>query len=225
MTDMLYMKDVESTYIREFDAKVIERGFDYVMMYLCGMEDEGLIVLPTHRLVTRTVMTASNEFMDQAARYFTIERLSLKRGDHAGRAEEAVHGLLEAGRRGPSVGLYTGADNSLHILTLKAGLTREVFAADVAEPLQGLDVMVLTEVIFAGLLGLRTNNGEDMVSYSHDTPAIMAAAEKDDRTWAFLLNPTRIEQVRRVATAGLVMPHKSTFFYPKIVTGLVMNKI
>jgi uncharacterized protein (DUF1015 family) len=63
------------------------------------------------------------------------------------------------------------------------------------------------------------------VTYYHNAREAMEKAARDDKTWAFLLNPTPIEQVKNVATAGLVMPHKSTYFYQKALTGLVINKI
>ncbi len=104
---------------------------------------------------------------------------------------------------------------------------KKVFGETIADPLQNLDVVILTELLFDRVMGLKHDNGASgsTIRYSHDAQEVMGQAEKDPGTWAFLLNSTRADQVRTVAMAGLVMPHKSTYFYPKILTGLVMNKI
>lgn len=200
---------------------------NYLMMYLCSMEDEGLVILPAHRLVAREKVLLWEEFIEKAASYFDPEKFSLRERDHAGRAEEALLALRKAGRNKHAIGLYTGSGNVFYVLILKEGILQETLGEEVSSPLQELDVVVLTELVFGQVMGLRNKNNTfgDRVSYCHNAREAMELAAKDNQTWAFLLNPTRIEQVQNVATAGLVMPHKSTYFYPKILTGLLINKI
>ena len=103
----------------------------------------------------------------------------------------------------------------------------KVLEDEVSESLRDLDVTVLTRLIFMKILGfdqVRLDN-EKLIAYSSsDQEAVEAvAAGKHDIT--FILNPTKIEQVRRIAEEGRVMPRKGTYFYPKVITGLVLNKL
>lgn len=203
------------------------QAFNYIMMYLCSMEDEGLVILPTHRLVGREKAMSRAEFADKAREYFDLEKQSLKGRTYAEQAEEALGVLKGAGCKGTAIGLYSGSDDLFYLLQLKKGVMEEVFGVEVADPLRELDVVMFTELVFGRLMGLKgkDNIAGGRVAYYHDAREAMELAAKDDNSWAFLLNPTRIDQVKRVALAGLVMPHKSTYFYPKVLTGLVINKI
>jgi uncharacterized protein (DUF1015 family) len=90
-----------------------------------------------------------------------------------------------------------------------------------------LDVAVLNYLIFQNILGLdaQTLDDQDTCKYTSKMPEAVAAISQGQARLAFLLNPTRIEQVQEVANAGLTMPRKSTYFYPKVMTGLVLNPI
>jgi len=98
---------------------------------------------------------------------------------------------------------------------------------DLAPPLRELDVLVLSRFILQSGLGFTRADldNEEIFHYQSDFPRAMAMVDSGDYQMAFLLNPTRIEQVKEVAGSGLIMPRKSTYFYPKILTGLVFNKI
>ncbi len=207
-----------------------QQAFNHVMMYLCSMEDRGLMILPTHRLVTCVKGLSCQDFKKKAVSYFNVEKFPLNSQDYAGRAGEVRRALEKAGRdRRQAMGLYTGSRDHFYLLSLKKETRQKVFGREVSAPLQELDVFVLTELVLGRFLGLtntnRDNASGDRVNYYHNAREAMEEAARDDKTWAFLLNPTPIEQVKNVATARLVMPHKSTYFYPKALTGLVINKI
>ena len=101
------------------------------------------------------------------------------------------------------------------------------FAGTLAPELRTLDVTVLTQLIFMQILGFdqaRLDN-EQLIGYASTAADAIGAIDDGDFEVAFLLNPTRIEQVQAVAQEGLVMPRKSTYFYPKVKSGLVMNAL
>jgi len=194
------------------------------------MEDKGLVILPTHRLVTRKKGLSWQDFKNKAVSYFNIDKFPLNSRDYVGRAGEVCRALEKAGLgRRQAIGLYNGSHDYFYLLSLKKETRQEVFGREVPAPLQELDVFVLTELVLGRVLGLtntnKDNDSGDRVSYYHNAREVMEKAARDDKAWAFLLNPTPIDQVKNVATAGLVMPHKSTYFYPKALTGLVINKI
>jgi uncharacterized protein (DUF1015 family) len=98
---------------------------------------------------------------------------------------------------------------------------------DMATELQDLDVSVLTRLIFMDLLGFdqaRLDNNR-VIGYSSSARSAVTDVQNGVYDVAFLLNPTRMSQVRRVSEAGLVMPRKSTYFYPKVNSGLVLNSL
>jgi uncharacterized protein (DUF1015 family) len=115
---------------------------------------------------------------------------------------------------------------------MKEGMMTTAGFGDIPAPLRELDVVVLSDLILGKFLGLdhdRCEN-ENLIDYFSDPDDALDRAVKESTANAatsviFLMNNTEVAQVRNVADADLVMPHKSTYFYPKILTGLVMNRM
>ena len=101
----------------------------------------------------------------------------------------------------------------------------ELFGDELPYALSDLDVTVLTRLLMMELLGFDQARLDDAtkIGYATTTQAAVAAVQEDEADVAFILNPTRIEQVQRVAQEGLIMPRKSTYFYPKVISGQVFN--
>jgi uncharacterized protein (DUF1015 family) len=102
-----------------------------------------------------------------------------------------------------------------------------MFSNELPEALRCLDVTVLTRLIFVEIFGFDNSklDDENIITYSSSEKKVIEAAVSGECDISFILNPTKIEQVRNIANEGLVMPRKSTYFYPKVITGLVMNKL
>ena len=90
-----------------------------------------------------------------------------------------------------------------------------------------LDVVILTHLILKHLLGISDDfiNDEKRMWFEHDVYKAVSLVDSGHYKLAFLINPTRIDQVQAVASAGLIMPHKATYFYPKVITGTIINLI
>ena len=140
--------------------------------------------------------------------------------------------LVEAGANAPSIALVTGDGAWLAALndagrTAMAGVTVEGHTPGAAW--QGLDVAVLQALVFGEALGVTPDDirAGDRVTYTRDAAAAVNAvrAGTDGASLAALLNPTPPEAMRDVAQAGDRMPQKSTYFYPKLITGLVINPL
>jgi len=141
------------------------------------------------------------------------------------RPHRAVH--REAGADRQCIGIYAHGSPVFYLLTLKHGVMEQLFGDGLDASLRRLDVTVLTRLVFMKILGFdqaRLDN-EKLIGYA--STADKALQEIDAGTYdaAFILNPTRIEQVQEVARKGLIMPRKSTYFYPKVKSGLVMNTL
>ena len=113
------------------------------------------------------------------------------------------------------------------ILKLKPGVMDAPLTAHMPKALTKLDVVALNFLIFEKVMGLssKEQDDEETFQYSSTVAGALEAMEKGKVNLAFLLNPTRIEHVQEVASSGLIMPRKSTYFYPKVPVGLVMHAI
>jgi len=204
--------------------------FNFVMMYLCAMEDQGLSVLPTHRLI-RLAATGGDELAGQLTEGFIVEEI--RGGSREALVSEVLARMEEArvdGRK--SFGLYHPGEDRCFLLVMKEGMMEKAGFSEMPESLRELDVVILSDLILERYLGLGHEKcaDEGLIDYFSDPDealdkAVKETAESDRDSVIFLMNNTLVSQVREVSDAGLVMPHKSTYFYPKILTGLVMNRM
>ncbi|MFH1057471.1 MAG: DUF1015 domain-containing protein [Pseudomonadota bacterium] len=201
-------------------------AFNYVLTYLCSMNDPGLTVFPCHRMLPRLDGFNARDFLPAAAPYFTWVEIPIA-GDLTAAKARLQDALAEAGQERPSIGLVDHDSESFYVLSLKEGIRRGDLM-DVAEPeLKDLDVVVLTDLVLDKILGLdnRARDQIHTIKYVSRLNEVVDEVRAGQARLAFLLNPTRVEQVQAVAEAGLIMPRKSTYFYPKVLTGLVINPL
>ena len=192
---------------------------DYVMMTLVDMESDGLVVFPTHRLVfglknfsEETLTRGCEEFFDVIPREGLDEM------------EPNLDALYLQGKK--AFACYCGGEK-WNLLILRDEAAAQRFLPEKSAAYRGLDVTVLHRLILERVLGIDEENMVQQVNLTYTRSAKDAVASVRDGTsqCAFLLNPTRIRQIRDVAEAGEKMPQKSTYFYPKLITGLVMNEM
>ncbi len=208
-----------------------DRPENFTMMYLCAMEDEGLSVLPTHRLAKFPEGVDLTALLDKLAPVFTVEEIN--HGSREMLLAEILSRMEEGSGGSVLFGFYHPSEDRSFLLTLKDEAMEKIFADRHPDALRQLDVVVLSDLVLEHCLGLSHDKcaKENLVEYFSDPDealdrAIKGTAEDvKGEPVLFLMNPTAVTQVQQVADEGLVMPHKSTYFYPKILTGLVMNKI
>ena len=189
-----------------------EGGPDHVMMYFSSLHDEALTIFPTHRLIKDIAPLDEEKIPDMLKDKFDVNEAK-----DAGEMLEILNGESRY-----AFGLYRG-NNKFYLITLKDGIEPAIKdLGDRSDEWKKLDVVVLHEFILRKLLGLDLKEGN--VAYVKDAVSAIKAVDKKDFKLAFFLRSTRIEQVRRIAINGERMPHKSTYFYPKLLTGLVINK-
>ena len=198
-------------------------AFNFIMTYFTNMDDENLVILPTHRLVRGYVLQAFLQLEDTLQKYFYVEQYP--------KTPEGKGWFLKALRAGAKKQRLIGAsfkrDPRYLILRLKNKRIMQRLAKDLSAPLRELDVTTLHLLILEHILGLAPDqqvSGETM-RYSQDEEAILQALEKEDYQAAFILNPPKPEEILMIVDAGETMPQKSTYFYPKLSSGLIINKI
>ncbi len=217
-TALNYREEVRTMH-RKLDP---EDAANFVLMALTDLDDPGLLVLPTHRLLFGLSEDALNKLTNQQlARYFTIHETGT-----AGESQETLlERLAQAGASAPSIVLSTSEKTWL--LTLNDGGKERMKESRHSAPWNALDVAVTHRLVLEELLGLRA---EDMtagthIQYTRDAQQALDAVRKGDAQAALLLNATRVRQICDIAEADDRMPQKSTYFYPKLITGLVMNPV
>jgi uncharacterized protein (DUF1015 family) len=196
-----------------------------IMMYLCSMEDPGLIIFPTHRMLTRIAPDVMASLTDRAADYFKVETFQIDTDVSEASVKNFIDNL-KAKKDEIKIGIVRKQNTELVILTLKDGVMDKKFG-HISEALRKLDVTVLTSLILMELCGLEQADldQKSLIEFTDsDHEAILAAIEGKCEI-SFILNATRVEQVQDIAESGKTMPRKSTYFYPKALTGLVMNKL
>ena len=188
---------------------------DYILMLLVPDSDPGLVIHPTHRRVRDVSGFDAGRLLDGCRRFFDIESFA--------DADRLLAGLDEVPE--PAFGL--ALPDGLRRLRLKdpGAMARRLPAA--APAVRDLDVSVLHTLILEDLLGVDEAKllAKENIDYTKSADEAMRAARLGDggTQCAFLLRATRMDQLRAVADAGGVMPQKSTYFYPKALSGLVLN--
>jgi uncharacterized protein (DUF1015 family) len=191
----------------------------FVLMYLTSMTDPGLVILPTHRVVSGLARFDASDLVQRLQCHFRITRF-----DGSARTGWLAN-LRQAPQQGRfGVALAGGGD--LLVATLGDPAVLEQYTATVAPVVRRLDVTVLDAVILRGLLGIDCTTAAQAgrLTYTHDDETALRAVEQGAQA-AFLMNPPRIDDVQAVCQAGETMPQKSTYFYPKLLTGLVFHPL
>lgn len=191
---------------------------DYVMMMLVDMENPGLVVFPTHRIVRDLPAFDPAALLRDCQAYFDLQTHSSLEDMEAALSEKYA-----AGQK--AFGFYDGGEGWT-LLTLRDPAVMADFLPQGSKALRELDVSVLHSLVLERLLKIDKENMASQINltYTRDREEALDAV-RQGANCCFILNPTRVEEIGAVAAAGEKMPQKSTYFYPKLITGLVMNKI
>ncbi|MBI5015653.1 MAG: DUF1015 domain-containing protein [Deltaproteobacteria bacterium] len=191
-----------------------------VMMYLTNLWAPGLTVFPTHRVVHGLEGFRAPEFLVRLAEHFEVTEV--------GGSEALLEAMRKSRREGHALGLAAHGDDRLWVLRLRdLGVMDRLLEGRAPAVLRTLDVTVLHSLILERLLGIDEKAQEEQthLRYVKGSGELLRVVREEDVQVGFLLNPTRIEEVKAVAEQGERMPQKSTFFYPKLATGLLLNPL
>jgi uncharacterized protein (DUF1015 family) len=197
--------------------------YNFIMTYFANMNDNNVVILPTHRLVRGYDPKPFLQLEEALQNYFYLEQYP-KTPEGKGWFLKA---LKDGGKKKRVIGASFKRDPRYLILRLKNKRIMQRLAKDLSAPLQELDITTLHLLILEHVLGLapkKQASGEN-IRYSQDEEAVLQALEKEDFQAAFILNPPKAEDILAIAGKGEKMPQKSTYFYPKLSSGLIVNKI
>jgi uncharacterized protein (DUF1015 family) len=189
-------------------------GSSSLLAYLVASEDPGLVVFPTHRLASGLSESDWTALDEAIATNFDVQTVNTATEPTG--ASELVQ-----------IGLIDGRDGSTKILTLKdAALAAEALPGK-SDAFRNLDTGVLEAILLRGPLGLTEDRIDhlDGFAYARDLGTAVESVASGSADVAFLMGPTPVSRIRAIAEAGEYMPPKSTYFFPKIPTGLVINPL
>jgi uncharacterized protein (DUF1015 family) len=203
----------------------------YQMIAFTNTEQKGLVVLATHRLVGGIAGFQRAQFLASLESSFRLVQLKFSRSTKEQAKQRMLAEMKKLHERDETaVGLYVG-DGSFYVAALKDQSLMAAAAPDKSEAWRALDVAVLQKLVLEQRLGLdeeKMGNSE-YVEYVKDLPNAMndliGQVDAGRKQIAFFTNPVKLRHLTAVADAGERMPHKSTYFYPKMFTGLTIQKL
>jgi len=192
-----------------------QRGEDYVMMYFLNMEGDAATVLPVHRVVGNLEMREVVQLRKRLGDFFKIKVFNFSPEDEEMQKKTMLKQIQDAGEK-CTFGMYCGEDR-YYLLSLKR---------DYRQHFQGkVDTAILNELILEKILKRRDlKKGEDIEFVKDETEAVSLVRRGEYRI-AFFLNPPSLRQIRELSLAGKVMPPKTSYFYPKLLSGLVIRQL
>ncbi len=214
-TSVAYMNECTS---RGWKPAAVE-SFDKRLVACFNSAGTGITILPTHRLVHALASLDARRFIDQAAQYFLIEGI--------GSPEEMWERMKQGRGRAHVFGFYPASLRRPYLLTLREESKIDPLMLAHGEAYRQLDVSILHTLLLDRLLGIDDTKlaSQANVEYARERDSCIRAVDEGKYQAAFFLNPTTVEQMQRVALLGERMPQKSTDFYPKLLTGLVLMKM
>ncbi len=210
----LYIADGHHRYETSLLYSRENSAFKHILGYIVPLEDEGLIILPAHRLLRTLSEEAVKKLFRLGKNLFKFFPVQTTSFQEILRKEGERHHAFIFFRKGSPPYLIKSINEKK--------VEKEII--DHSPAWKKLDVSILHSVIFSEIMGMEEEQlqAENLLSYVVGREKALRLIEKGEFTAGFFLNPTRIEEVKRVADKGEKMPGKATYFYPKVPSGLVM---
>jgi len=185
----------------------------YVMSYFTNASDENLIIYPTHRIITKDIQT--DKILSSVKKYYDVEIIKNK--------EEFLNKIELENKKQITTGLILKNDTNFYILKLKENANHEINAPKV---LQNLDLTVLHELILKKELNFKDDELMSQTGITYEKRENIAFnATKDKANAVFIMAYPKMEDIINISQEGYRMPQKSTYFYPKLLSGIVVNPL
>ncbi|MBI5190339.1 MAG: DUF1015 domain-containing protein [Nitrospirae bacterium] len=199
--------------------------YNYVPMFLANMEEDGLTVLPTHRMIKDAGGRSLENILAEAEKFFDVRAFSFTPADEGRVRADFLAAVQGESKRTNAYGFYFGRGSSYYLLTLKdVDPLVETLRCQRSETYCKLDVSILHNLVIERVLGINTEkiSQDQPVQFEKDGDRAIGRVASGEFAMCFILNATKVHEVKEVALAREIMPQKSTYFYPKLLTGLVI---
>ena len=202
-----------------------DEPFNYIMMTLFKLEDPGVMILPTYRLVKGLDKLSGEGLKNLLLPYFEISEVDWPDTSDKSKLEEVQNKILNGSH---AFAAYVSQFTKFFIFNLKSeDLLEKEITEDRSKEWKRLDVAILHSLIIDKLQALSSEpfSLENNVSYIRNLDQGIEKVEQGEFQIIFLMKPVSLHQIREVVENGEVMPQKSTDFFPKLKSGLVMNPL
>jgi len=204
--------------------------FEFSMMTFVNTRSEGLTILPTHRVAAHLHDFSWTAVRRHLEPWFTAERFAFRNETEKSETRAKFLQRLQETRAQRSIGVYPAMKSGKrahYLLALRPGAALAQLLPNVSPLQRELDVVLLHEGILESALGITPHavTAEKNLTYQREASTAFEAVDSGAAQIAFFLNPCEVDQVMRVATAGEVLPQKSTDFYPKLLSGITMYRL
>ena len=204
--------------------------YERAMMTFINTRSEGLTILPTHRVAANVHDFSWSGVRRHLEPWFAAETFPFSNAEQKASAQKRFLAKLVEARAKRAIGVYPlepRQKRAFYVLTLREGVNLGQLVPSVRPLQRELDVVLLHEGILEPALGITPQavTKEANLTYEREAAAALEAVDSGRAQISFLLNPCDVEQVMKIATAGEVMPQKSTDFYPKLLSGITMYRV
>jgi uncharacterized protein (DUF1015 family) len=226
-TSLKYRESVLAEMAKNGQEPPHNSAIDYVLFYLSSMSDPGLCVLPTHRVLSCCDLSNAEilKALEPVADIKAFPKPKDAQGDSA--LGELIKKMGRDDAKGLTVfGLCLRDSDTYYFLKIRERIKHKLIRASTDDKnLVGMDVSILTTIILKEALGYTESDLDDpkCISYFSSIEETVEAVNKNGSRAAFILNPTSLEEIIKVAETGMTMPRKATYFYPKVSSGVVFN--
>jgi uncharacterized protein (DUF1015 family) len=202
------------------------RLHEFVLMHLTCAEDPGLVILPTHRLIRQRPGMERAALPRALGRFFHVEARPLDSRNPTLSVRPVLAELAERRRQGTAFAMYAGGAEMLLLTLQDPGVVDDFLREGHSPAYARLDVAILHRLVIDQILGVGpTGVADDAVGYTRDGDQAIQAVTSGEAHLALFQNPPEVSQVEAVARGGERMPQKSTYFYPKLLSGLVISPL
>ena len=197
---------------------------NYVMSYFTNMDDD-LLIYPTHRIITKWI--EPYVLLETIKKYFDVKDYNFTGANKLEIKKEFLQAIEKSAKNKISMGLYMKNVNKFYLLTLREDVRGILDGFKVPEVLKNLDLTVLHKVILTKELGFTEEEqmAQDGIKYIKVENEAFDMIDSGKAEASFIMAYPKIEDIKRISTAGYRMPQKSTYFYPKLLSGIVINPL
>lgn len=211
--------------VEEEEQGDIDADYNYVMSYFTNLDDENLLVFPTHRIITKWI--EPYVLLEKVKKYFDIEEFVFDGQNKKEVKAKFLQAIEEANQKQISMGLYMKNVNKFYLLKLRENVSPILDEFDVSDVLKKLDLTVLHKVLITKEFGYSEEEqmAQDGIKYIKQESEAFDLVDLGKAEASFIMAYPKIKDIKEISEAGYRMPQKSTYFYPKLLSGIVINPL
>lgn len=210
-------------YLREQGAE--NKEADYVMSYFTNLDDENLLVFPTHRIITKWI--EPYVLLEKVKKYFDIAEFQFDGQNKNEVKTKFLQAIEESNQKQISMGLYLKNVNKFYLLKLREDVSPILNEFEVPDVLKKLDLTVLHKVLITKEFGYSEEEqmAQNGIKYIKQESEAFDMIDSGKAEASFIMAYPKIKDIKEISEAGFRMPQKSTYFYPKLLSGIVINPL